>query len=179
MVPFDTPLIVALLPLPITVAVAVIDGRRRIIPNRLNFALLGLGLAVAAGRALDGNSSAVSWAVSSAVFSAVVSALAQGLATAGLAFAALWAVRAAHARLRGRVGLGLGDVKFIAAGAAWTGLAGLPAMILAASVLALAVLAVAALRGRSIDGATRLPFGPFLAVGLHAALLMQAFEALP
>ncbi|KQP66128.1 prepilin peptidase [Methylobacterium sp. Leaf112] len=175
MVPFDTPLIVALLPLPITVAVAVIDGRRRIIPNRLNFALLGLGLAVAAGRALDGNSSAVSWAVSSAV----VSALAQGLATAGLAFAALWAVRAAHARLRGRVGLGLGDVKFIAAGAAWTGLAGLPAMILAASVLALAVLAVAVLRGRSIDGATRLPFGPFLAVGLHAALLMQAFEALP
>nr|USU30221.1 A24 family peptidase [Methylobacterium sp. OTU13CASTA1] len=171
MVPFDTPLIVALLPLPITVAVAVIDGRRRIIPNRLNFALLGLGLAVTAGRALDGNSSAVS--------STVFSALAQGLATAGLAFAVLWAVRAAHARLRGRVGLGLGDVKFIAAGAAWTGLAGLPAMILAASVLALAVLAVAALRDRSIDGATRLPFGPFLAVGLHAALLMQAFEALP
>lgn len=171
MVPFDTPLIVALLPLPITVAVAVIDGRRRIIPNRLNLALLGLGLAVAAGRALDGNSSAV--------FSAVFSALAQGLATAGLAFAVLWAVRAAHAHLRGRIGLGLGDVKFIAAGAAWTGLAGLPAMILAASVLALAILAVAALRGRSIDGATRLPFGPFLAVGLHAALLMQAFEALP
>ncbi len=162
MVPLDAPLIVALLPLPITVAVAVIDGRRRIIPNRLNLALLGLGLAVAAGRAPD----------------AVPLALARALATAGLAFAALWAVRAAHGRLRGRVGLGLGDVKFVAAAAPWTGLSGLPWMILAASVLALAVLAVAALAGRHVDGATRLPFGPFLVVGLHAELLAQAFRDL-
>ena len=166
MIPLDAPLIVALLPLPITVAVAVIDGRRRIIPNRLNLALLGLGLAVAAGRAPD------------AVPMAIPMALAQALATAGLAFGALWAVRAAHGRLRGRVGLGLGDVKFVAAAAPWTGLSGLPWMILAASVLALAVLAVAALAGRHVDGATRLPFGPFLVVGLHAELLAQAFRDL-
>ncbi|KMO44737.1 peptidase A24 [Methylobacterium tarhaniae] len=141
----------ALLPLPLTLPAGLIDLRRRIIPDGLTLALLVLGLAVAAWR--DG-----------------ISGAGLGLAEAGLAYALFRTLRALHARLSGRIGLGLGDVKFIAAAAAWTGLAGLPVLILAASLSALAVIGMLALSGRAIGRDTALPFGPFLALGLHVAL---------
>ncbi|TGD98714.1 prepilin peptidase [Methylobacterium nonmethylotrophicum] len=142
----------ALLPLPLTLPASLIDLRQRIIPDALNLALLVLGLAVAAWR--DGAGGA-----------------GLGLLEAGLAYGLFRALRAGHARLSGRIGLGLGDVKFVAAAAAWTGLAGLPVLILAASLSALAAVGLAALAGRPVGRTTVLPFGPFLAFGLHAALL--------
>ncbi len=144
--------LLALLPLPLTLPVALIDLRRRIIPDRLNLALLAAGLLVTGLREPD----------------PVV--LASRLGEAALAYGLLWALRAVHARLRGRIGLGLGDVKFLAGATAWTGLPGLPVVILAASLSALAGLALARLAGGRIGPETRLPFGPFLALGLHAAL---------
>jgi leader peptidase (prepilin peptidase) / N-methyltransferase len=147
---FADPLVAALLPLPLTLPIALIDLRRQIIPDRLNLALLGLaGLRAA---------------------QAPLAALAEGLAGAGLAAALLWGLRAAYGAWRGRTGLGLGDVKFVGAATAWIGLSGLPLMIFAASGSALVLIGLAALRGRTIGAATRLPFGPFLALGLHAAL---------
>lgn len=146
------PALAALLPLPLTLAVSLIDLRRRIIPDGLNLALLVLGVGCAA---LHGPAFAAAGA---------------SLAQAACAFLLLWALRAAYARLRGRTGLGLGDVKFIAAATAWTGLASLPLLLLVASTSALAALALAALAGRRVDRAFRLPFGPFLALGLHVAL---------
>ncbi|KAB1079962.1 prepilin peptidase [Methylobacterium soli] len=148
------PLVAALLPLPLTLPIALIDLRRQIIPDRLNLALLGLGLGLAGLRAAQ----------------APLAALAEGLAGAGLAAALLWGLRAAYGAWRGRTGLGLGDVKFVGAATAWIGLSGLPLMIFAASGSALVLIGLAALRGRTIGAATRLPFGPFLALGLHAAL---------
>ncbi|KMO15593.1 peptidase A24 [Methylobacterium platani JCM 14648] len=145
----------ALLPLPLTLPASLIDLRSRIIPDALNLALLLLGLSVAAWR--EG-----AWGLGSA------------LAEAAVAYALFRSLRALHARLTGRIGLGLGDVKFIAAAAAWTGLAGLPVLILAASLSALAGLGLLALAGRRVGRDTALPFGPFLALGLHAALLVGA-----
>jgi leader peptidase (prepilin peptidase) / N-methyltransferase len=142
-----------LLPLPLTLAASVIDLRRRIIPDPINLALLGLGLAWAAWQA------------------PAPSAILLRLGEAALAFGLLWSLRALHARLRGRIGLGLGDVKFVAAATAWTGLAGLPLLLLVASTAALVALGLATLAGRPVTAATRLPFAPFLALGLHAALL--------
>jgi leader peptidase (prepilin peptidase) / N-methyltransferase len=147
-------ILLALLPLPLTLPAAVIDLRRRIIPDGLTLALFGAGLLVTGLR--EGDPAAVPLR----------------LAEAALAFGLAWALRALHARLRGRIGLGLGDVKFLAAATAWTGLAPLPVLILVASLAALAALAAGALAGRRIDAATRLPFGPFLALGLHVALVL-------
>ena len=144
--------LLALLPLPLTLPIALIDLRRRIIPDGLNLALLLAGLAFVAVR--DPSLDAV-------------------LARAGeatLAFALGWSLRALYARLRGQTGLGLGDVKFLGAATAWTGLEPLPILILIASGTALASLGLAALAGRRIGATTRLPFGPFLALGLHATL---------
>jgi len=145
----------ALLPLPLTLPASLIDLRRGIIPNALNLALLAAGLAVAAWD--DG-----------------LRGLGLALAASAAAYPLFRAVRAGHARLTGRIGLGLGDVKFIGAAAAWTGLSGLPVLILAASLAALAVIALLAAAGREIGRDTALRFGPFLALGLHAALGIQA-----
>lgn len=144
--------VLALLPLPLTLPMARIDLRRRIIPNGLNLALLVAGLAVAGIR--DPSPDVV---------------LARGT-EAALAFALGWSLRALYARLRGRTGLGLGDVKFLGAATAWTGLEAVPILILIASVTALAAVGLAVLAGRRVGATTRLPFGPFLALGLHAAL---------
>ncbi|MCP1539448.1 prepilin peptidase [Methylorubrum extorquens] len=152
--PPDLPdLILALLPLPLTLAAATIDLRRRIIPDRVNLALLVLG------------------AGASALRGPALPQIGASLAASAGAFLLAWSLRAAYARLGGRTGLGLGDVKFIGAAAAWTGLAGLPLMILVASLSALAAFGLAVLAGRRLDGASRLPFAPFLALGLHVALL--------
>ena len=142
-------LLLVLAPLPLTLPIAWIDLRRRIIPDGLNLALLCAGLALTAWREADG------------------SALLPRAGEVAVAFALFRGVRALHARLRGRIGLGLGDVKFLAAATAWTGLAGLPVLILVASLSALLVVVL-----RRLDAATRLPFGPFLALGLHAALAL-------
>lgn len=147
-------LTLAALPLPITLAMSLIDLRRRIIPDPLNLLLLLLGVAVAIRREPD------------------LTVLAACLVQAGAAFGLLWGLRALYAWARGRSGLGLGDVKFIGAATAWVGLAGLPLLILIASTAALAALALAALLGRAVTRDFRLPFGPFLALGLHAALLL-------
>lgn len=136
-----------LAPLPLTLPIAWIDWRRRIIPNGLNLALLAAGLGLAA------------WQDPDFVWLRV--------GEVAVAFGLFWGVRALHARLRGRIGLGLGDVKFLAAATAWTGLAGLPFILLVASLSALLVVVLARL-----DARTRLPFGPFLALGLHAALFL-------
>ncbi len=150
---FDSAVAAALLPLPLTLVASLIDLRRRIIPDVLNLAIFVLGIGVAVLRDPT---------PATGVASVVQAACAFGL---------FWSLRAGYARLRGRTGLGLGDVKFIAAATAWIGLAGMPLLILVASTTALTAVALAALAGKPIDGRFRLPFAPFLALGLHAALL--------
>ena len=77
-------------------------------------------------------------------------------------------------RLRGREGLGLGDVKLIAAAALWVGPFGISWLVLAACVSALAMVLAMQLAGQPLDRATRLPFGPHIALGLAVVLAAQA-----
>lgn len=72
-----------------------------------------------------------------------------------------------YRRLRGREGLGQGDAKFLAAGGAWVGGALLPDVILVAAVVAL----VYALRRLRFDTREKIPFGPFLGVGVWVVWL--------
>lgn len=78
----------------------------------------------------------------------------------------------AYRRLRGREGLGMGDAKLLAAGGAWLGTAALPWVVAGAGVLGLAAAGCAALAGARIGGATRLPFGPFLAAAIWSVWLI-------
>ncbi len=84
---------------------------------------------------------------------------------AALGFIVLYVVAQLYFRLRGRHGLGLGDAKLLAASGAWLGIEGIPATLLLASCTALCAALASALAGRSITADTRMPFGPFLALG--------------
>jgi leader peptidase (prepilin peptidase) / N-methyltransferase len=88
-----------------------------------------------------------------------------------LGFALLAALSALYHRLRGREGLGLGDAKLFGAAGLWVGLEGLPSTMLIAAFLALAVAFALFLAGRPVSGETRIPFGPFLALGLWCTWL--------
>ena len=92
----------------------------------------------------------------------VISRLLAAFVGFGLLFAAAWG----YERVRGRAGLGLGDAKLYAAAGAWLGFAGLPSVMVYAALAALLGVAVAMLRGNPVGMATRLPFGPFLAIAI-------------
>jgi leader peptidase (prepilin peptidase)/N-methyltransferase len=131
-----------------------IDLRCGIIPDWLNLAIAVVGLIRAA--VLDGPALALS-------------AAAEGV----LAGAIVWLLRWLYFRLRQRQGLGLGDVKLLAASAIWVGIAGIPMMLLVASLAALAAAGVLHLTGETMTRQTALPFGPFLALGLLTTLALQ------
>jgi leader peptidase (prepilin peptidase) / N-methyltransferase len=94
------------------------------------------------------------------------------MALAGLLFLSL---RWLYTKLRGNIGLGLGDVKFAAAATAWTGLLVLPWLILVASLSALATLALLQIRGGVPNLQTRIAFGPHLCVGLLVTWLALSY----
>jgi leader peptidase (prepilin peptidase) / N-methyltransferase len=138
----------------LSAVLAWIDIRDGIIPDWLNLSIAGLGLA----KAVMANGSA-----------AGIEAAGEGAAI-GLIF---WLLRRLYFGWRKIQGLGLGDVKFLAAAGIWIGVAGLPILLLFAALTALAAAAVMQLAGRDMTRQTSLPFGPFLTIGLLLALVVQ------
>jgi leader peptidase (prepilin peptidase)/N-methyltransferase len=124
-----------------------IDLRRGIIPDWLNLVIAVAGLARAV--IFDGWAAAVSAACEGIIIGAIV-----------------WLLRRLYFMLRKFQGLGLGDVKLLAASGTWIGVAGVPMQLLVASLTALAAAGVMQLAGRTMTRQTSLPFGPFLALGL-------------
>lgn len=141
-------------------ALALIDIRRGIIPNGLNLVIAGVGLlkVATAGSAMAG-----------------IEAVCEG-ATIGLIF---WLLRRLYFSLRKTQGLGLGDVKFLAAAGPWIGIAGLPTLLLIATLTALAAAGSLQLAGWDMTRRTSLPFGPFLAIGLLLTVILQRFAGVP
>jgi leader peptidase (prepilin peptidase) / N-methyltransferase len=131
-----------------------IDIRDGIIPDWLNLAIAGLGLVKIL---LTGDQ----WAA--------LEAIGEGIAVGGL----FWLLRRLYFSLRGIQGLGLGDVKFLAAAGIWVGVAGIAPVLLIATMAALACAGVVQLSGRALTAQTSLSFGPFLAAGL---LLTSGFQ---
>jgi leader peptidase (prepilin peptidase)/N-methyltransferase len=135
---------------------ALIDIRRGIIPDWLNLSIASLGLArmVFAGGSVAG-----------------IEVLCEGAAV-GLIF---WLLRRLYFGLRKIQGLGLGDVKFLAAAGIWTGIGALPLLLLIAALTALAAAAAMQLAGRDMTRRSSVPFGPFLAIGLLLTLVARQY----
>jgi leader peptidase (prepilin peptidase)/N-methyltransferase len=89
-------------------------------------------------------------------------------AAAALGYLGFRALNAAYRAWRGRDGLGLGDAKLLAAAGAWLGTALLPDEILLAGLLGLAA---SILTGGRLSAATKLPFGPALALACFSLRL--------
>lgn len=88
------------------------------------------------------------------------------LVGAAAAFFGLWMFAWAYARLRDQQGLGLGDVKLMAAAGAWTGLGGVLPTLLFACAGALLFAGFRFIAGNPLARNEPFPFGPFLATGL-------------
>jgi len=125
---------------------AVIDARTYILPNPLTALIAASGLAVAA---MTGRAALVDAGI--------------GLVVGYGIFAA---IGFAYRRARGKAGLGAGDAKLFAGAGAWLGWAGLPLVSLLAAVAGLLHFATLALRGRTVDAATPIAFGPHLCVAI-------------
>ncbi|MCA6110016.1 prepilin peptidase [Bradyrhizobium cenepequi] len=135
-------------------ALAMIDFRRGIIPDGLNLAIAILGIAQAT---IFGNQTDAFGALGEAAAVAVIFLL----------------LRRLYFLLRQTEGLGLGDVKFLAAATTWVGITGIPILLLIATLMALAAVGGLQLAGRQMKRHTSLPFGPFLALGLLLTLAFQ------
>ena len=140
-------------------SLALIDLRRGITPDALNLAVGALGLAktTVAGGAMSGVEAATEAIVVGAIF---------------------WLFRQLYFTVRKIQGLGLGDVKFLAAATPWVGLTGVPVLLLIAALSALIAIGGAQLAGQNLTRQTSLPFGPFLAVGLLSAVAAQEWFGL-
>lgn len=76
------------------------------------------------------------------------------------------AVNLVYLRVRGRHGIGMGDAKFLAAGAIWVGASGILTAVLWACLTGLThCLGVATLK-KELSGNLKIPFGPHIALGI-------------
>jgi leader peptidase (prepilin peptidase)/N-methyltransferase len=139
-------------------AIALHDARRFIIPNVLNAAAFALALAHAV--ALDPGAAAEQVALA--------------LARAALAAGVFLALKLGYRWVRGREGLGMGDVKLAGVAGAWLDWF---AILLAVELAVLAALGVhlarLAVRKRPLRAAGALPFGLYLAPAIWVAWLVQ------
>ncbi|MGE6699361.1 prepilin peptidase [Hyphomonas sp. NPDC076900] len=127
-------------------ALALIDLRSYLLPDRLNLAVFLLGGLMAALFRQE------SWG--------------WHLAGAAAGFGLLWLVEISYLRLRGIHGLGRGDAKLLGAIGMWTGLTGIPPVLLIASLAAiLSVVLRAALKRQAVSGHSMIAFGPWIALG--------------
>jgi leader peptidase (prepilin peptidase) / N-methyltransferase len=132
------------------IAGAEVDARTYLLPDAVTWS--GIALGIFAASALNPFEP---WLSAGA-------AVARGAWTA----AALALLRWGYAQIRGREGLGLGDVKLAAAVGAWLPLALIPVCFALATCAALVTIMFARLRGESIDATAKLPFGAFLCPAL-------------
>ena len=142
----------------IVLAIAVIDARLFIIPDELTIAGFTLALVNAAVTAPF------------AIWEAVGIAVLRGAVLALL----FWGLRAGYRRLRGREGIGLGDVKLAGVAGAWLSLLAIP---IAVEIAALAAIAVFCVRhyaaGKPLDTALKFPFGLFFAPAIWIGWLLD------
>jgi leader peptidase (prepilin peptidase)/N-methyltransferase len=134
------------------VVLARIDWDTTLLPDDLTLPLLWAGLIVAALGLTD-------VAVTDALWGAVAGYL------------ALWAVYWIFKLATGKEGMGYGDFKLFAALGAWLGWQGLLPVILLASVAGIVAGLAMKATGRLRQGGM-VPFGPFLALGGLAAMLI-------
>lgn len=139
-------------------AIAIGDGRHFIIPDPLNAVGLALGLANSA--ILEQGD--VAAAMAGATLRAAVLAL------------SFFGLRLIYARLRGREGIGLGDVKLAAVAGIWLDWSVMP---IAVEIAALSALSIYALRRyllrHPLRSSNRLPFGLYFAPAIWIGWLLQ------
>lgn len=139
-------------------AISITDFRRQIIPDGLNLALACIGLLYQL--AADANGLPVQ------------------ILFAAATFAAAWLLRRGHFLMTGRIGLGLGDVKMLAAASCWISPLLLPVLLFIASASALLFVGGQVVATGPAAARARVAFGPFIAIGLASSWALEQFAGL-
>jgi len=147
------------------IVLTITDLRERILPDKVNFAGLGLGLLLSLfTRPVDGTALWLANHLFAYPPPEAALSFTDALIGAGVASGLLWLVAEGYFRARGREGMGLGDVKMMAMAGAFLGLQRALLTILLGSLLGsiigIAVIAIGR-KGRDFE----LPFGTFLGAG--------------
>jgi leader peptidase (prepilin peptidase)/N-methyltransferase len=141
------------------IMIAIVDARYFRIPDELTLLTLLLGVLRNLGAGPEG------------IAETLVSSAFRGI---GFALPLL-CLRELYRRVRGRDGLGLGDVKLAAAGGMWLDWLSMPLVIEIAALSALSFYLVRQLlSGQRVEIAARLPFGLFLAPAIWVAWLLES-----
>lgn len=136
------------------VVLAFFDARTKLLPDVLTLPLMWLGLAI----------QLVPETRTVGLEMAVIGAIA--------GYLPLWLLAHAYRLLRGRDGLGMGDLKLLAAMGAWSGPFVLPQLLLLAALLAIAVFILErVLRGSNGGIHEERPFGPAIVVAYFIVLV--------
>lgn len=135
--------------------IARVDWTTQRIPNALNLALAGGGLGY---RIVDNPY-----------------LLPRQVAFAGSVFALFLLVRWSHERITGVTGLGLGDVKMAASGALWYSPILFPYALMVSALAAMTVIFAQSAVGMPVSRTLRVPFGPFLGIGIALAFALENF----
>ena len=139
------------------IVLAIYDFRYFLLPNILTYGLLVLGLLFAFWESLP------------QFYDHLLGALVGG--------GGLLAVALGYKYMRGRNGLGLGDVKLFAAAGAWVGWQGLASVLLIAALSMLLAIGLLHLTGKIVIKKDQpLPFGLGLALGIWLVWLFGPIE---
>ncbi len=130
-----------------------IDFRYQVIPNILNASLATCG-----------------FAVSAVMFNKSPWQVAQVAAATLLGFIA---IEELYRLIRGRTGIGAGDIKFLGAAATWVGLPCIPWVVLLASISGLLAALLSSVVGQDVRAESRIAFGPHLSLGLMLVWLLR------
>jgi leader peptidase (prepilin peptidase)/N-methyltransferase len=148
------------------------DLRERILPDVVNFTGLAIGLAISLfTRPTDGTAEWLSNHIFAFPPPAPALSFADAVLGAAIGSGLLWLVSEAYFRVRGREGMGLGDVKMMLMAGAFLGAKRALLTIFAGSVLG-SILGLAFILARRKRTDYELPFGTFLGM---AALLVVFF----
>jgi len=148
------------------------DLRERILPDVVNYTGLAIGLAISLlTPPTDGTAHWLSNRLFAFPPPAPVLSFADAVLGAAVGSALLWLVSEAYFRMRGREGMGLGDVKMMLMAGAFLGAKRTLLTIFAGSILG-SILGLAFILARRKHTDYELPFGSFLGM---AALLVVFF----
>ncbi len=125
------------------VAMSGIDVRTQLLPDQLTLPLLWLGLIASVDNLFVPAKAAIAGAV--------------------LGYLSLWVVYWVYKQLTGKVGMGHGDFKLLAALGAWAGYKALLPIVMLSSIVG-AVVGSIWLMTKGRDQGTPIPFGPYLAI---------------
>ncbi len=148
------------------------DLRERILPNVVNFTGFALALILSLfTKPVDGTALFIARHISTLALPLPVLSFLDALLGGALGSSLLWLVSEAYFRIRGREGMGLGDVKMMLMAGAFLGIKRTLLTIFAGSILG-SILGIAFILARRKGSDYELPFGSFLGM---AALLVVFF----